>query len=88
MPYINPERRSWLDSNIDRLSADIETVGELNYTITRLAMRLIKRLGKNYTNISTVIGTLTLVPLEMQRRFIGRYEDEKIVENGDVPEYR
>jgi hypothetical protein len=88
MPYVTAEARVRLDNAIRLLSYDIATMGELNYVVTRLALRLLARLGVRYENIAGIVGTLHLVVLEMQRRFIGVYEDKKIAENGDVPEYR
>ena len=87
MPYIKPTDRDRLDCHIYHLGSEIETVGELNYAVTRLALCLLKRLGLNYSNISNIVGTLALVPVEIGRRLVSRYEDKKIAESGDVPEY-
>lgn len=87
MPYIKHEDRPKFDSLIEALDG-IQTVGELNYVVTRLSLRFLKRFGLSYSNISNVVGTLTLIPVEMTRRLVNRYEDIKIAENGDVPEYR
>ena len=87
MPYIKDEDRDRLYDGIERLAEEIRTVGELNYVVTRLSLRLLKRMGLNYNNISNVIGTLTLIPSEIGRRFIHPYEDAKIKENGDVYEF-
>jgi hypothetical protein len=87
MPYILASHRTDLDEPIEQLTAEIHTVGELNYVVTRLAMRFLGRVGMKYNNIAGVVGTLQLVILEMQRRIIGPYEDQKIQKNGDVPEY-
>lgn len=88
MPYIKSEDRDWLDQNIELISSYINSVGDLNYVVTRLSLRLLKKLGLNYNNISNIIGTLTLIPMEISRRIIGKYEDKKIKENGDVLEYK
>jgi hypothetical protein len=41
----------------------------------------------SYTNINAVIGVLECVKLELYRRLAASYEDKKVVENGDIPEY-
>lgn len=87
MPYISQTSREAIDPHIQSLSENIHTVGDLNYVITRLALRHLEAWGVHYDNIAGVIGTLSLVAAEMRRRLIGEYEDQKIEENGDVPEY-
>jgi hypothetical protein len=89
MPYVAPEPdREEIDPHLtEELFRSIGSVGDLNYVITRLALRLLICQGVSYGNIAGIVGTLNLVPDEMKRRFIGDYEDMKIEENGDVPEY-
>lgn len=87
MPYIKAKDREQLDSCIEAFDGEIHTVGELNYVVTRIALRLLQRMGRNYNNISNIIGTLTLVPSEINRRLVHPYEDLKIQENGDVHEF-
>lgn len=55
--------------------------GMLNYIITRLVSRLYKT---SYTELNAAIGMLECVKLELYRRRVALYEDEKIKENGDV----
>jgi len=88
MPYIKSERRPVLDTHINALVRCIRDIGELNYCITRLALRFLTYVGLNYANLAGVVGTLHLISTEMERRVINPYEDKKIAENGDVPEYR
>ena len=44
MPYIKPDRRADLDPYIDALGEKIEAEGELNYVLTRLALRFTQKL--------------------------------------------
>ena len=88
MPYIRAENRERLDAHIDVLAARVYEPGELNYCITRLVLRFLKHRGVSYGSLAAVVGTLNLVSTELERRVINPYEDEKIAENGDVPEYR
>jgi len=89
MPYIAPDpNRKEIDPNLTQeLFNSIDNVGDLNYVVTRLALRLLMRQGVCYENLAGVVGTLILVPDEIKRRFLGDYEDLKIEENGDVPEF-
>lgn len=87
MPYISQTVREAIDPHLPSLSENIHSVGDLNYVITRLALRLLEQQGVHYDNISNITGTLRLAADEMIRRLVGQYEDSKIEENGDVPEY-
>jgi hypothetical protein len=80
MPYIKKWDRERLKSTAEK----INTPGELNYVITNEILTYIKRQGKSYETINAVIGVLEAAKLEMYRRFVAPYEDEKRVENGDV----
>lgn len=63
-----------------------ETPGELNYLITILLGRYLHSYGENpkYADYNEVIGVLECVKLELYRRAISKYEDEKRAANGDV----
>ena len=76
MPYIKKERR---------LSASVcpTTAGELNYAITREILRYFPQ-DPGYDDYNEVIGVLECVKLEFVRRMLVPYEDQKILENGDV----
>jgi len=78
MPYISVEDRSSLKSR------EPQTVGELNYTITNLLISYIQRNKLNYETINALVGVLECAKLEMYRRLAVPYENEKIIQNGDV----
>lgn len=82
MPYINSERRK--DIWNDRTLTDPITAGELNYYITKTVDKYIKFNGKYYQTFNEVIGVLECAKLELYRRVIALYEDQKKEENGDV----
>lgn len=87
MPYIKQDRRDTLNPSIEGLLDKIHTDGELNYTITKIALNYINATtnGKpNYGSINAVVGALECAKLELYRRLAGPYEDVKIKENGDV----
>ena len=81
MPYINQKRRDAL-----KMSGVPETPGELNYAITMLLIEYWHHspLPGNYTRINDISGACTEALAEFRRRVVGKYEDQKITENGDV----
>lgn len=93
MPYIAPRDREEYDSHIETLGALVEAfaekraespAGQLNYIITKLILQSYGPFLHSYHDFNEVIGILECAKLEMYRRHVGPYEDEKIIENGDV----
>lgn len=80
MPYIISARRKLLLSKKDQAEAP----GDLNYLITKQVLKYIQHKGQCYTTFNDVLGVLEAIKLEMYRRLVARYEDKKIIENGDV----
>lgn len=80
MPYISQEARKDLYYN----GATPENAGELNYLITQVIIDYLEEHGESYQRYNDVVGTLECCKLEIYRRLISEYEDEKIKENGDV----
>lgn len=100
MPYIAPKDREKLDSLIDELAERIVReakeygydgafAGLLNYTSTRLALKIVKlQFGKmRYWILAIVTGTFKNVADEFYRRLGVPYEDKQIEKNGDVDLY-
>lgn len=83
MPYLDQTTRVALDRNRDR-GLPAFSVGELNYIITKEALRFIDYNGMSYATINAAIGALECAKLELYRRLAAPYEDTKIQENGDV----
>ena len=78
MPYVKQERR-------DALSLDTpKNAGELNYMITTLLINYWAEKGHSYQTINDIVGACDGACHEFQRRVVGKYEDQKIKENGDV----
>jgi len=82
MPYIKSDKRPAIDAIADQIS--FETAGELNYTITRIVHQYVKRKGVSYAVINEAVGVLEAVKLEMYRKVVASYEEEKIKENGKI----
>jgi hypothetical protein len=100
MPYIKSEVRPKLDLFIDQLAGNIvelarqdgsETAyaGLLNYTCTKLAMRIIDiQFGKiKYGTLATITGVFKNIADEFYRRIAVPYEDKQIEKSGDVDLY-
>jgi|TARA_B100000073_G_C23703089_1_gene561143 hypothetical protein len=98
MPYINENARLELDDCIDNMveclthgnnvsNEEFTTLlGEINYSFTRI---LTKSMGEvSYSKIAMVTGVLENVKQEFYRRIAAAYEEKKIVQNGDIKEYK
>lgn len=87
MPYITKQQREELDPWIYRLLCKLKEtqwdVGCLNYVITRLLWEYFREI-RRYKTINDIVGVLECVKAEFLRRKANDYEDEKIVENGDL----
>ena len=92
MPYIKQEDRLPKIGNIVDLASKCETVGELNYAITKLLHTWMEnqvssngnKYGARYATHNAVIGVLECAKLELYRTLTAPYEDKVRVENGDV----
>lgn len=87
MPYIRESRRWILDELLNGLKQDdpIESPGELNYIITSIILSYLDTHGRCYDTMNEVMGVLACSKQELYRRLIAEYEDEKVLENGDLP---
>lgn len=88
MPYINRNYRMLVTRQIDDIVRELRRLpaqdrgGVLNYIVTCLVHNLADR---NYASLRGYVGDLQCCVMELYRRLIGPYEDEKIQQNGDVP---
>ena len=80
MPYIKGDRRVALSGYLD----SAKTAGELNYRITELVVQYCHERKLSYQAINDALGALEGAKLEFYRRVAAKYEDHKIIENGDV----
>lgn len=100
MPYIKKEARPVLDTSIDQLANDIANIakqdgsetayaGLLNYSCTRLAMKVIDiQFGKiRYGTLATITGVFKNIADEFYRRIAIPYEDKQIEKSSDVDLY-
>jgi hypothetical protein len=97
MPYISPDHRQTLNPLIDRLALqivheaqamgyDAAFAGLLNYTCTRLALKVVRqRFGAmRYWLIAILTGTFKNIADEFYRRIAVPYENRQIEKSGDV----
>lgn len=90
MPYIKPEKRARLDVLVDavdvvlRKTPEVQLEGELNYLFTSILKNRYAHEPRSYFKFNRVVGLLECVKLELYRRWVSQYEDEKIKENGDL----
>jgi len=79
-PHIKDETRKL--SNDEFLSI----VGDINYCFSRILGGLMGQVS--YGKIAMITGVLENIKQEFYRRVAGSYEDKKIIQNGDIKEYR
>ena len=79
MPYVNKFAKELLDTGYPP-----QTPGELTYVIYRTCLNYFDKGKFNFIAIATVMGCLVCAMLELYRRKVAPYEQEKIKENGDV----
>ena len=80
MPYIDEIRRV----KLLEFKEPPQNAGELNFLITHLINNYMSFKGEKYQHYNDVIGALEGAKLEIYRRHVAPYEDEKMKENGDV----
>lgn len=87
MPYVKQELREAVARQTVALIGAIESqpievrAGLMNYVVTSMIHQLYK---PSYANYNEAIGVLECIKLELYRRVVAKYEDSKIIENGDV----
>lgn len=97
MPYITNEKREQvntqlgylIDAAVDASNGDVSVLpGILNYCITVLIKTTYRAVtGKqklSYADHNSAVGMLECAKQEFYRRNTAPYEDEKVLENGDV----
>jgi len=81
-PAIEQLVKSLADLQLDNLEGGNNTEGNLNYVISTILSAVYTH-PLSYRNINDAVGMLDCCKMEFYRR-LAFYEDQKIVENGDV----
>lgn len=89
MPYLVADERVDIESIIPDLSAAILTPGttlpgNINFAVSSLVNEIVADRGESYALYNTILGALECSKLEIYRRMVSPYEDEKQKQNGDV----
>jgi hypothetical protein len=88
MPYIKQERRAAIDPDLQKLIKFLKAIGmkkgDMNYVMTKMCQEYVAHHGKSYDHLSDVTGMLNDVKTEFERKVVAPYEEEKIVENGEI----
>lgn len=79
-PYPDPQ-----SFNIDN-DQFLDLSGDINYCVTRIVNGVMGQ--PNYPKIAVVTGVLENIKQEFYRRLAAKYEDQKIISNGDIKEYK
>lgn len=79
-PWSNPQNRGI--SNVEFLNI----CGDINYCFSRILSGLMGE--TSYSKIAIITGVLENIKQEFYRRVAAKYEDKKILENGDIQEYK
>ena len=84
IPYIK-EGRSEIDDIVDVHAYHLKCDGHLNYFICKLFLKLMRiNGGMSYAKAKEFIGELEMAKMELYRKWIGKYEDEKEATNGSI----
>jgi len=102
MPYIKEDIRQQLDVCIDKMTDCLNTpkglsghmdnaefmtlLGDINYCFSRIISGLMGEVS--YPKIAMITGVLENIKQEYYRRVASEYENKKMVENGDIKEYK
>lgn len=89
MPYIEQCDRDILNAHLKPLINHLKgheicfVVGLINYCVSQILISIWKATPK-YSVANALIGSLECTKMEFIRRYVNKYEDEKIVTNGDI----
>lgn len=81
MPYIEQQKREDLNSILPT------TAGELNFLIHSIVNEYFSMKDESYQAYNDIIGAIECAKLEIYRRKVTPYEEQKLKQNGDIPFY-
>lgn len=88
MPYITEESKDKVDKGLVALGlSEFDCAGDLNYAIHQLLAKYIDQNNRSYQTYNDIVGVLDCAKMEIYRRLVAKYEDNKAEDNGDVKPY-
>ena len=64
----------------------LHIIGNINYVVSRICCGIMGEIS--YSKIALITGVLENIKQEFYRRVASPYENNKIIENGDIKEYK
>lgn len=81
MPYIKFDREKW-DEVVELMKKkNLQVNGDLNYILFKFCKYYV---NPSYNNYKNFCGELRQCVTEIERKLLAPYEEEKILENGEV----
>lgn len=85
MPYIAASLRRHIDAQLNFVSVEGKTAGEMNYILSTLVAKWVEQNGaRRYDNLRQGHSVLQDAAAEYYRRVMAPYEDEAMDKHGDV----
>jgi len=85
VPYLaSKELRKKIDEIVKKAEPYVRSDGSLNYFLTKLFLLRVKNTNMSYSLAKSFIGEIECFKLELYRKQIGPYENEKEEQNGSV----
>lgn len=82
MPYITQPRRKDVDPIVDMMSkVAVDADGDLNYILFKYCKY---HIPQSYNKIKNYIAELEEAANEIRRKILSPYEDQKIIDNGEI----
>jgi hypothetical protein len=79
-PHSNPYKEKLTNDEF------LTICGDINYAFSRIISGVMGDVS--YPKIAIITGVLENIKQEFYRRIASVYEDQKIIQNGDIPEYK
>jgi hypothetical protein len=79
-PWSDPKNRNISNQEL------LDVCGDINYVFSRILGSIMGDVS--YSKIAIITGVLENIKQEYYRRVAEPYEDKKIIENGDIKEYK
>lgn len=79
-PWSDPKKRGISNQEL------LDVCGDINYCFSRILGGIMGEVS--YPKIALITGVLENIKQEYYRRVASPYEDKKIVQNGDIKEYK